>query len=94
MGCLSVTVRRIGGASGAATRLGGLSCNVERIGDMDCRTERIAGDVSARVRRMAGMTARVGLVCTTNIDIRPGILWASDGRLITLEGGFLIPNGR
>lgn len=94
MGCLSVNIRRIGGASGSAHRVGGMSCLVERIGDMTCRTERIAGDVSAVVERCCGMTARVGLVCTTNIDIRPGILWASDGRLITLEGGFLIPNGR
>lgn len=94
MGCLSVTVRRQGGSSADVLRLGGMTANVERIGEMSCRTERIAGDVYAVVTRCCGMTARVGLVCTTNIDVRPGILWASDGRLITLEGGFLIPNGR
>lgn len=94
MGCLSVTVRRQGGSSADALRLGGMTANVERIGEMSCRTERMYDRAAARVERQCGMTARVGLVCTTNIDTRPGILWASDGRLITLEGGFLIPNGR
>lgn len=72
---------------------------------LSVRIKRIGGGASADVRRIGGMaaasvepfphmTARVGLVCTTNLDHREGILWASDGRLITLEGGYLIPNGR
>lgn len=94
MGCLSVRVSREGGASLSAPRLGGMSLRVERIGDMTARTARIGGDCRLHAERMGRMTFRAGLVCTTNIDIKPGILWASDGRLITLEGGYLIPNGR
>lgn len=96
MGCLSVTVRRVSGEPSARVeRLdGGATCRVDRIGGMSAAAWRIGGRNTARVERLTRMTARVGLVCSTNIDIRPGILWASDGRLITLEGGFLIPNGR
>lgn len=58
MGCLNITLERIGGSSASARRIGGIS-------------------------------VAVGMVCS--VDIRQvGIIWASDGKLITLEGGYLI----
>ena len=75
------------------TRVGALTATVTREGRMAAQVTRI-GALTASVSRMGGMTCRIGLVCGTNLDPRPGILWASDGRLITLEGGFLIPNGK
>lgn len=94
MSCLSVSIRRIGGGSSAdVRRIGGMTADVERIGGMTCGVARVGGS-TASIAPFPHMTARVGLVCTTNLDPREGILWASDGRLITLEGGYLIPNGR
>lgn len=69
MGCLSTTIRRIGGLVATLTMVGGLT---------------------ARVTRVGAMTCRVGLVCGTNLGINGGIIWANDGRLLTLENGFLI----
>ena len=59
MGCLKVTLQRIGGMSATANRIGGM-----------------------------GIT--VGLVCSVDINPEYGIIWASDGKLMTLEGGYLI----
>lgn len=93
MGCLTAIVRRIGAAVASVRRIGGMSIRTERKGGNSARIGRVGG-MTASVARSGGLTVRFGLVCGTNIDQRPGILWASDGRLITLEGGFLIPNGR
>jgi len=89
MGCLSVIIRRIGEMAASLTRIGGLSASVRRVGEMTARTERI-GEMSATVRRVGEMTCRIGLVCGTNLGINGGIIWASDGRLWTIENGFLI----
>ena len=70
-----------------------LSAIIRRIGAATSSILR-SGEMDVSVSRVGGLTVRFGLVCGTNIDQRPGILWASDGRLITLEGGFLIPNGK
>lgn len=94
MGCLSAIIRKVGGTTARILRTDGMACSVIRYGDLSGMGFSRYSTPSAVVAKASGMTARVGLVCTTNIDIRPGILWASDGRLITLEGGFLIPNGR
>ena len=43
------------------------------------------------VERIGRASLRVGLVCSVgHLDPTEGIIWASDGRLITLYGGFLI----
>lgn len=92
MGCLSIITRRIGGTlRGAATRIGGgLKVAITHIGGIRCSVSRRGGDLAASVTRVGGMTCRMGLVCPTNLGL--GIIWASDGRLITLEGGYLIGN--
>ena len=72
-----------------------LSVKIQRVGA--AAGEPVGCNVlSAKISRVASdvMSFRFGLVCPTNLDNRTGILWASDGRLITLEGGYLIPNGR
>lgn len=93
MACLSVIVRRVSAASAALSRVGNMDITLTRVGGLTASLSRIT-PLSVSVTRIEPMTCRVGLVCGTNIDTRPGILWASDGRLITIEGGFLIPNGR
>ena len=93
MSCLTATVRRIGAAVAAVQRVGGLTFRFEREGGNSASVERV-GAMTAAVSRVGGLSVRFGLICGTNLDQRPGILWASDGRLITLEGGFLIPNGK
>lgn len=58
---------------------------------MSCLTVRVEriGGMSATVQRIGGISIAVGLVCTTSLA-EEGIIWASDGKLITLEGGYLI----
>lgn len=88
MGCLSVIVRRIGGIVSGMTRVfGDITGTATRICDTEVSITRVGG-IDASARRVGGMTCRMGLVCSTGVGI--GIIWASDGRLITLEGGFLI----
>lgn len=48
------------------------------------------GGIEARASRVSDFAVTVGLVCTVNISPIEGIIWASDGKLITLEGGYLI----
>ena len=55
---------------------------------LDVKVSRFGG-LSCTVRRISDFNVRVGLVCTTNLG-EYGIIWASDGKLITLEGGYLI----
>lgn len=55
-----------------------LEVNIERKDNLSCA-----------VRRVCGLTVRIGLVCTAGLG-EYGIIWASDGKLITLEGGYLI----
>lgn len=66
-----------------------LATIIRRIGGMRATLTRV-GAMSATITRAGRMSCRFGLVCGTNLDTRPGILWASDGILITLEGGYLI----
>lgn len=88
MGCLNVIFRRIGDAAFAMTRLfGDIKGSASRICDTEVALTRIGG-IEAGATRVGGMTCRMGLVCSTGLG--KGIIWASDGRLITLEGGFLI----
>lgn len=90
MGCLSVRINK-STTSGAIVRRWGVSAaRAGRVGSASARIER-QGSSSARIGRIGGLSVRFGLVCGTNLDPREGILWASDGRLITLEGGYLIP---
>lgn len=88
MGCLSVILRKIsdiavtlrrigGGTTGSLTQMGGISAEMSS-----------QGGIKVSMQKKGGITGRLGLVCETNLG--QGILWASDGRLITFEGGFLI----
>lgn len=47
--------------------------------------------IGASFLRASGMRARFGLVCATDLK-RPdeNVLFASDGGLLTIEGGYLI----
>lgn len=88
MGCLTVILRRVGDMTAAMTRLfGDIVGSATRICDTEVTITRIGG-IDASATRVGGMTCRMGLVCSTGLG--KGIIWASDGRLITLEGGFLI----
>lgn len=88
MGCLTVILQRIGGMTSAMTRFfGDIVGSANRVCDTVVTLSRIGG-IDATATRVGGMTCRMGLVCSTGVGI--GIIWASDGRLITLEGGFLI----
>ena len=97
-GCLSSLIRRIGGISSLLNSIArGIESSVERVGSFLCVYERVGGiktttglinSVSVVSSRIGGINSRLGLVCSPSIGI--GILWASDGRLITIEGGFLI----
>ena len=59
------------------TRLGGISASATKI-----------SEASMGMERIGGISVRMGVVC--GIDFGSGILWASDERLITFEGGFII----
>ena len=50
--------------------------------------ERI-GRTVAEAKRVGDLTVTIALICSVNIGDN-GIIWASDGKLITLEGGYLI----
>lgn len=98
IGCLSSLIRRIGGIAGSLSYIaGGIESSIKRIGSYLCAYERVGGittttelinNISVASNRVGGVKSRVGLVCAPGIGI--GVLWASDGRLITIEGGFLI----
>lgn len=98
IGCLSSLIRRIGGISGSLSYIaGGIESSIKRIGSCLCVYRRVGGittstelinNISVTSNRVGGVKSRVGLVCAPGIGI--GVLWASDGRLITIEGGFLI----
>lgn len=47
------------------------------------------GGLEVGARRIGGLSVSMGLVCEVSYD-SDGIIWASDGKLITLEGGYLI----
>lgn len=88
MGCLTVILRRVGDAVTSMTRLfGDIVGYATRVCDTEVEFSRV-GRIGASASRVGGMTCRMGLVCGTGFGT--GIIWASDGRLITLEGGFLI----
>lgn len=89
MGCLTVILRRVGDMNAAMVRLfGDIVGRAKRICDTEVTITRIGG-IDASAARVGGVTCRMGLVCSTGLG-GLGIIWASDGRLITLEGGFLI----
>ena len=88
----------LGGIAGSLSYIaGGIESSIKRIGSYLCVYERVGGittsvelinNISVTSNRVGGVKSRVGLVCAPGIGI--GVLWASDGRLITIEGGFLI----
>ena len=83
MGCLSVSLRRIGGITAEASRIGGMTASARRIGGITAEASRIGG-MTASARRIGGMTARLGLVCST--DLGEYILWGRDGIVFNVLG--------
>lgn len=68
--------------------IGCLTISFDRKGGVDASASRIGG-IDASATRIHDLAISIGLVCSTSIgDL--GIIWASDGKLITLEGGYLI----
>ena len=90
MSCLAVIVRKIGALTVRIVRAVENALIVRRSGCEAGLSVLPVGRMTFTVEPVGRMSLRVGLVCGTNLDIGGGILWASDGRLITLEGGFLI----
>lgn len=97
-GCLSSLIRRIGGIASSLNsiasriessikRIGSFLCAYERVGSIKTATE-LTNSVSVTSSRVCGIKSRMGLVCSPGLGY--GVLWASDGRLVTIEGGFLI----
>jgi hypothetical protein len=83
MGCLSVSLRRIGGITAEASRIGGMTASAKRVGGIAAKARRIGG-IIASARRVGGMTARLGLVCST--DLGEYILWGRDGIIFNVYG--------
>lgn len=88
MGCLGITITRVGSASASAGRMGDLTAIAERQEHMTAEVERY-GEMLCTAQRAMDFSVRIGLVCGTNLG-QYGIIWASDGKLITLENGYLI----
>lgn len=65
-----------------------LNVDISRVGGLDVEVSRV-GAMSCNIRRISDFKVRIGLVCGTDLG-ELGIIWASDGKLITLEGGYLI----
>lgn len=75
VGCLHTVLRRIGWIN---SELNTTSIKTSLV---------LQNKVSASAHRTCGIKSRIGLVCAPGVGM--GILWASDEKLITLEGGFL-----
>lgn len=88
MGCLSVILRKISDIATSLLRVGGETGGaLTPVGGISVKATS-QGGIKASLQKKGGITGRMGLVCETNLG--QGILWASDGRLITFEGGYLI----
>ena len=87
--CVEVIVRRVGEIRAKAESIGSMSCSAVAIGEARTKATEIA-DILVRTSPIADYIVRVGLVCSTNLNDEYGIIWASDGKLITIEGGYLI----
>ena len=69
---------------------GCLTITIDRIGgNISAYMKRATAPASATAARVGGIIANMGLVCGAGIGI-DGILWASDAKLITIDGGYLI----
>ncbi len=91
MGCLTVSITRA--TTDAALSFGRVFDTLvamPRKGvNADACFVRIGG-ADAGMYPTARASFRMGIVCGVSLD--SGVLWASDGRLVTLEGGYLIVN--
>lgn len=79
MGCLSVTLTRIGGIEAGAERIGGLTCEISMVGFANAFFSRIGG-VEANAERIGGMKCQFSIVCSSGLmppylEIAPEILW-------------------
>lgn len=63
MGCINVSVERVGGITAEAERDGGINANTERLGGITTDVER-EGGINAYAERLAGITVTVGLICS------------------------------
>ena len=88
-GCLSISFDRVGGGASEIHRIGGADALVSRMcGDASSVVSRVGG-MDTDMLRKGGVYLAVGLVCGVSLG-EQGIIWASDGRLLTLENGYLI----
>ena len=82
MSCIAATLRRV---------RYGLAVSMTRIGEDEGGEAPVpvpsTGVADAVMRRVGGMTVRMGLVCAT--DIGECVLWASDAALLTADGEFI-----
>ena len=65
-----------------------LNVDLSRVGNMSVGLTRIGG-LDVRLSRVSDFKVRVGLVCGTSLG-EYGIIWSCEGKLITIEGGYLI----
>lgn len=88
MGCLSVNTKRIGGSCGAFSPYGGVASSFAVKGGITGAFAAVSG-LCGCVRRKGGLKAAAGAVCGTSLGAGQNIIWASDGLMLTLEGGYL-----
>ena len=69
--------------------MGCLSVNIRRIGGVAVEAQHVGG-IAVEAERIGGVSVTASLVCGVDIGPILGIIWASDGKLITAEGGYLI----
>ena len=99
MSCISVNLRRVNVSSASLRnviekcstidRIGGITVQTGREGGGKLRYHRIGGEASFSTERRGGLSARVGLVCTTGIKTIT-VLYVDEGPLLTIDKGYLI----
>lgn len=69
---------------------GCLTITIGRVGGgISATMSRIKQPVSVSAERQGGITANMGLVCGPGLGLGT-VLWASDAKLMTIDGGFLL----
>ena len=91
IGCLTITIDRIGGIEASATRVSvPTNATATRVGGMTVTATRVGG-MTATATRVGGMAVNMGLVCGPSLGVGT-ILWAYDAKLITIDNGYLLVN--
>lgn len=87
MSCASLSVSRSGGCGLAAIRSGGLAVSAARRGGSALSARRTGGS-DARTEHTGGTVLVFGIVCSAGAGGM--VLSAADGRILTVDGGYLI----